>query len=149
MSEGSILLRLFCSLFLPYALKDGSSGVLDMSSTAAIYKPRFYIVGHEATFEKYGVDPQEEALLTSGRLPHDGLAEKEETYGKVKVGATGEEKVIISSKGRWQTLYENVAGVILKGEEPLVKAEQVRRQIAVLEAGVKSARTGQVVECDV
>jgi len=44
--------------------------------------------------------------------------------------------------GKWDEYYRNVADHLLYGEELVVKPEEARRAIAVLEAAEKSAKTG-------
>lgn len=41
---------------------DGSTGIVDTSSAVAFPKPTFLVSGTEASFQKYGVDPQEEYM---------------------------------------------------------------------------------------
>jgi scyllo-inositol 2-dehydrogenase (NADP+) len=124
--------------------------VCDFTSATTIQKPRYLIVGRDATFAKYGNDPQEQALIKTGQPSEEGLTEDESQYGRLKVGATGEERVIKSEPGRWKCYYEDVRRRLqAKQTEPVsglsVTLEQVRRQIAVIEAGIQSARSGTVV----
>lgn len=137
---------------------DGSTGVCDFTSATTIQKPRYLVVGRDATFAKHGTDPQEQALVKSGRVSDHGaeaaIVEDSAQWGRLKRGATGEEVVVPSEPGRWKSYYEDVrrrlattAGTAAAdNQEDLgVTVDQVRRQIAVLEAGIRSARTGAVV----
>ncbi|MCD6351580.1 MAG: Gfo/Idh/MocA family oxidoreductase [Armatimonadetes bacterium] len=45
----------------------------------------------------------------------------------------------------WGSYYENIAAHLLRGEELIVKPEQVRTAVAVIEAAFKSAQTGEAV----
>jgi hypothetical protein len=57
---------------------DGTTCIADANSTTAIEKPRFYVVGAGASFQKFGFDPQEEMMI-KGKI--DEAAEEEKYYG--------------------------------------------------------------------
>lgn len=139
----------------PLVASDGSTGLCDLTSAATILKPRYLLVGRDATFLKHGTDPQEQALRKTGLVSEEGLEEDESQYGILKIGATGEEKPIRSERGRWKSFYEDVQRRIQSAPSesastPLsVTLEQLRRQIAVLEAGLKSARQGVLIRLEV
>ena len=73
----------------------------------------------------------------------DAAVEDPGTYGVLNDGTS--ERTIPTIPGRWRNYYENVADVLLKGGETAVKLSELRRQIAVLDAARRSARTGEVV----
>jgi scyllo-inositol 2-dehydrogenase (NADP+) len=125
---------------LVVTFRGGTTGVCDCSSLAAIRKPRFYVRGREGTFRKFGFDPQERAMA-GGNI--DAAVESPEDYGVLHDGKT--ERTIPTLPGRWRNYYENIAAVLREGAEPRVKLAEVRRAIAVLDAGVRSARQNQVV----
>jgi len=118
----------------------GATGVVDTTSMAAVSKPRFWACGTRATFAKYGLDPQEAAML-AGDI--DGAVEAEDAYATV--ADTQGRRRVPTVPGRWRTYYENIAEVLTRGTEPLVKLEEARRVMAVLDAGMSSARSGEVV----
>ena len=99
-----------------------------------------YAVGSAATFIKYGIDPQEAAMIV-GNI--DSAREDERDYARVNAGKP--DLILPTVPGRWRTYYENIADVLTKGAEPLVHLAEVRRAIAVLEAAFRSAKTGAVV----
>ena len=119
---------------------NGATGVCDFSGLAAIHKPRFYVRGTKATFCKYGLDPQEDAL-NAGNI--DAAIESPDRYGKLSDGKS--RCAIPTLPGRWRNYYENIAAVLAGKAEPLVRLEELRRQIAVLEAARRSGQTGEVV----
>lgn len=125
---------------LVITFEGGRTGVCDMSSRAAISKPRFYVKGRDATFVKYGLDPQE-AAMKAGDI--DAATEDQALFGTLK--GNGDEQVIPTIPGRWRNYYENVAEVIRNGAEPVVKPQEMRRVMAVLDAGMRSAMEGRVV----
>ena len=127
-----------CVIVLMFA--DGCTGVCDVTSMAMIPKPRFHVFGSEATFIKYGIDPQEDALK-AGDL--DSAVEKEEDYARIACPAGS--AVVPTIPGRWRNFYENVAAVLNRGAEPLVKLREMRRLMAVLDAAKQSAARGGVI----
>lgn len=125
------------------AYKDGSTAVLDTSASAAIPKPRFYLSGPLGNFSKFGLDPQENALV-KGDI--DSALDEESSYG---VLSDGKSKTIIPTiKGRWRSYYENVAAHLLHGEPLVVTATQVYKNVAVLSAALESSKLNQVVKFD-
>ena len=118
----------------------GRTGVLDLSSLAAISKPRFYIKGMDATFMKHGLDPQE-AAMKAGDI--DSAVEPEANYGLLQ----GEdwERTIPTLAGRWRTYFENLRDVLTKGAEPIVKLPECRRAMSVIDAALRSAKSGAPV----
>jgi len=119
---------------------DGCTGVVDASSVAAIAKPRFHAFGSAATFRKYGVDPQEQAMI-AGDI--DRASEDPGQYGELGSGEGTE--VVPTLPGRWRSFYENVAAHLLGEAELAVTPASVRRQMAVLDAAFRSAHAGQVI----
>lgn len=119
---------------------DGATGVCDLSSMSAINKPRFHLFGDKGTFIKYGLDPQEDAMR-AGQI--DAAVEAEAFYGKLHDGTT--EMTIPTQPGRWRNYYENIRDVLSSGAELTVKPREVRRVMAVFDAALRSAQTGQIV----
>lgn len=119
----------------------GGTAVCDLSSLTAISKPRFLAHGDQATFEKFGLDPQE-AAMKAGNI--DAAVEPPASNGRLRSRA-GVEHLVKTLPGRWRNYYENIGDVLLSGAEPLVKLAEVRRAISVLEAARRSAETGAVV----
>jgi scyllo-inositol 2-dehydrogenase (NADP+) len=119
---------------------DGATAVFDVGAMSRVPKPRVYAVGSAATFVKYGVDPQEAAMI-AGDI--DVAREDEGNYAHVHDGQR--ETVLQPVPGRWRGYYENVADVLTRGAAPAVKLEEMRRLMAALDAIFESARTGAVV----
>ncbi len=118
----------------------GKTGVLDLSSLAAISKPRFYIKGTDATFIKHGLDPQEAAMKAGGI---DSAVEPEETYGTLK--SRDAERTVPTLAGRWRTYYDNLRDVLTQGAEPIVKMPELRRAMSVIDAALRSADSGEAI----
>ena len=118
----------------------GRTAVCDLSGNTAYSKPRFCLHGATGTFVKYGVDPQELAMI-AGSI--DGGIEQPESYGKIYTGSTITQ--VKTQPGRWRNYYENIAAAI-NGTAPLaVSMESVRKAMQVLTAGIESAETGNVI----
>lgn len=119
---------------------DGATGVCDLSSMSAIFKPRFQIYGDKATFIKYGLDPQEDAMR-AGNI--DAAVNSKENDGRLNDGAT--EIIVPTVPGRWRSYYENVRDAINGEAELIVKASEVQRVMTVIDAALRSAESGQVI----
>jgi scyllo-inositol 2-dehydrogenase (NADP+) len=117
------------------------SGVLyaiEIGNLAAIGKPRWYVLGEAGALIKYGLDPQEPAML-KGDITQ--AAELTEERARLVVMRDGEpvEQVLESVRADWTDYYANVRDA-LTGRAPLaVRPEEARRVVAVLEAAVASA----------
>jgi scyllo-inositol 2-dehydrogenase (NADP+) len=120
---------------------NGATGVCDLSSMAAIPKPRFHLFGDQATFIKYGVDPQEEAMK-AGHI--DAAREDPAMCGRLNDG-TGD-RTVPTIPGRWRSYYENIRDVLTNDAELAVKPGEVRRVMALFDAALRSARTSSVVQ---
>ena len=114
---------------------DGVLFQVENSRICRLDRPRWWVVGSEGGFVKFGIDPQEDALR-AGDI--DGAAEPPEHRGRVR-RETGPDEVVETVRGHWDAYYANVAGHLL-GREPLaVTAEQGREVVGVLDAAVRSA----------
>ena len=121
----------------------GPTAVCDLSSRCAFPKPRFCAHGTRATYIQYGLDPQEAALM-AGDI--DG-AHPDPAHG-ARLKGQGDEEDVPRVPGRWRDFYENLAGVLMRGEAPLVKLPEARRAIGILDAARRSAETGECVAVD-
>jgi scyllo-inositol 2-dehydrogenase (NADP+) len=124
--------------------ENGATAVVDAGGMHYIPKPRVHAFGRKGTFIKHGLDPQE-AAMNAGDI--DSAQEPEENYGRLKT-AEGE-RVVPTVPGRWRGFYENLADALAGRTEPAVRLEEVRRDMAVIEAAFESARTGRVVRPDI
>lgn len=111
---------------------------------------RYALFGWNGSFTKYGVDPQE-ALLRDGVFPHeypDWGVESEQNYGKLNVLANGKdvEEYVISEIGDTPSYYKNIAEVLIQGKELIVKPEQARDVIYILEMSELSNQQGRKID---
>ncbi len=126
------------------------NGVLyqvECGNLARASKPRWFILGDKGAFVRYALDQQERALLL-GNI--DGASESPELFGKLYVDEGGQtvERPIESVRGSWKSYYQNVADHLLSGAPLIVLPEQVRRQMAIFDAAMESASTGQAIRPD-
>lgn len=119
---------------------DGRTAVMDVSCLATVSKPRFYVRGTQGTFIKYGLDPQEAAMM-KGDI--DAAVESPENYGRLKTRDCDER--IPTVPGRWRSLYENFRDALCGRAESLVTLEEEYQLVEVIEAAKASAVSGQVV----
>jgi scyllo-inositol 2-dehydrogenase (NADP+) len=118
---------------------------IEISNTAKVEKPRWYVIGDLGGLIKYGLDPQERPMV-AGNI--DVAEEDPANYAKVWTEAGGEsrELVVESVRGSWKSYYQNIADVLNKGAELAVKPEEVRQTMVVYDAAMRSSETGETVQ---
>ncbi len=125
---------------------DDATFQVESSRICRLDRPRWWVVGTQGGFVKYGIDPQEEALR-SGDI--DAAAEPPAHQGVLRVAAKDgsiSESPVPTVRGHWDSYYRNVAAAI-QGREPLaVTAEQAREVVRVLDAAIESAREHRVIQ---
>lgn len=101
--------------------------------------PTFSIHGTKGSFIKYGEDPQEEQLK-NGLKPIDspdwGL-ESKKIWGTLNT--MEQTRILESERGDYRIFYQNIYNAITANEELLVKPEQARDVIKVIERSIQSA----------
>lgn len=120
------------------------------SYLACIPSPRFLVHGTRGSFLKYGLDPQEPALVAGGRVPALGSAqvwldENESGWGKLSVAPDPSdptllvEKAVRTEPGDYRLFYANVRDTILGKAPPAVTAEDGYRVTRLLELARESS----------
>ena len=99
---------------------------LQFSSISRYPLPRWYITGDKGTLVCDG---------WNGPLKIKGIFHGAEC-----------ELIPKMEPSNWEFFYENIYGAITKKLEPAVKLEEVHKAMAVIEAAIKSDKTGKVVE---
>ncbi|MFF8829777.1 Gfo/Idh/MocA family oxidoreductase [Streptomyces sp. NPDC015131] len=134
--------------FLALTHASGVRSHLYVSATTAQLGPRFRVLGSEAGFVTYGLDPQE-AALREGRRPGPGWgAEPESAWGRIGAGespVTGGGAPVPSLPGDYPAYYAAVARALRDGTPPPVTAREAADALDVLEAARRSARDGVAV----
>ena len=120
----------------------------------------FVVHGTKASFVKYGLDPQEDALKRGERpeaTPNWGM-EPQEAWGTLTLGNAGSpgergipaqasvERRIPSNAGDYRGYYENVRDAILGKAALAVTPQAALRVMRVLELAVQSSQERRVVE---
>jgi predicted dehydrogenase len=105
--------------------------------------PRFILHGTEGAFVKYGLDPQEDALK-KGFLPSEPNwgEEPRQQWGNLntQLGGLHLEGQVETVAGSYQAFYENIADAIA-GRAPLVvKPEEAKKTIRMIELAMQSHR---------
>jgi len=128
---------------LPHA--GGVRSHLFASATVGILGPRFTAIGSRAAFVKYGMDPQEDALLGGAAPGGPGWGEEPEaSWGRLGSGDAG--RRVRSEPGAYQQFYAAVAGAIAAGGTPPVTSAEGVAMLDVLDAARVSVRESRVVD---
>lgn len=111
--------------------------------------PRYALYGMEGAFVKHGVDPQE-ALLKAGAIPKDHPdwgVEAEEIRGKLNVSENGADHIeyVVSERGDYPAFYRNMRDAIGGKAELIVKPEEARNVIYIIEMAEKSWDEGRTI----
>ncbi|MET9224753.1 Gfo/Idh/MocA family oxidoreductase [Lentzea sp. NPDC003310] len=122
-------------VFLALTHEGGVRSHLWMSALAADLGPRFRVLGHDAAYVKYGMDPQEERLKAGEAPAGPGWGEEPESaWGTLR----GEP--LRTEAGAYQDFYASVAA----GVAPVSPHDAVTG-LEVIEAAKLSAATGASV----
>jgi predicted dehydrogenase len=111
--------------------------------------PRFLLHGAQGSFVKHGLDPQENALRRGGTPRDKGWgAEVPARWGTIDThdGPEGRRETVETLPGQYQAFYKDVYEAIVNDTEPIVKPEQARDVIRILELAIASSREGKAVE---
>ncbi|PJH91578.1 oxidoreductase [Bacillus sp. SN1] len=110
--------------------------------------PRYQIHGQHASFMKYGIDGQEDALR-AGRKPEDDSwgADDPEFYGKLTTvhGTDKKTETIPSVNGSYLSYYRKIAESIREGSALPVTAEEGIDVIRIIEAAMKSSEEKRTI----
>ncbi len=121
---------------------------IEIGNLARVDKPRWLVLGEHGALVKYGLDPQEPAMLT-GDI--DAASEEPAHRARIRTELHGlaSELVVDSVQGDWTEYYRNIADTLAGRAELNVRPEQVRRAMAVFDAAMQSVRTGETVRLGV
>lgn len=117
--------------------KNGLVYEIMISNCLKFEKPRWLIYGDCGTAVKYGIDPQERAMLKGNIEKAD---EPVENFTRIWKESNGDFELIVmpSIRGNWKSYYQNISDVLNKGEELFVKAEECRKCMYVFDAALRS-----------
>jgi scyllo-inositol 2-dehydrogenase (NADP+) len=96
--------------------------------------PRFEVRGRDATFTKYGLDPQE-AALRQGKMPDAARwgSEPESEWG-ILSGPDGLREPVPTIPGDYGAFYRDLYAALATGASPPVSPHDATRQLQILES---------------
>lgn len=114
--------------------------LLRASALTAAPGPRFWICGATATYTKYGLDPQEQAMKLGGdpRSPAWG-AEPEEAWGTLTT--RNEVRKVATLPGNYAGYYENIRDAIVGRAQLQVTPEQALEVMKAIELSTESSKS--------
>ena len=112
--------------------------------------PHFIVLGNEGSFIKYGMDVQE-AALKEGALPvgdENWGVEPVALHGTINTDINGMHirGIVESEKGDYRKYYENVYNAIIGKEDLIVKPEEARNTIRIIQLAMESNNKKQTVQ---
>ena len=135
--------------FVALTFAAGVHAHLWMSVVARIAGPRIRLSGLRGTYEKWGLDPQEDALR-SGIRPDDPRWGKEprEQWGRLSTNVEGIhiDGAIETLPGSYESYYTLVRDALLQHSSPPVEPADALITLRIIEAAQQSARDGNVVK---
>ncbi len=138
-------------VFVSLTHTSGVHSRLHATVLARILGPRFQVRGLRGAFEKYGLDPQEDALR-AGRRPGapDWGTEPHEAWGHLSttIGAVSVDGEIETLPGSYQRFYELLYAAVTQGGPPPVDPQDAVVSLQIIEAARRSAEAGLVVSLD-
>jgi scyllo-inositol 2-dehydrogenase (NADP+) len=134
--------------FVALSFANGLHVHLSMSLIARNPGPRFRINGLRGTYEKWGVDPQEDALQSGMRPgdPHWGV-EPRERWGHISADVNGVhiDGSLETPPGAYERFYTLLRDALLTGGPPPVDPADAVASLRIIEAARQSARSRSVV----
>lgn len=125
------------------------------SMLACDASPRFLLHGTKGSFKKFGLDPQEPALLSGAKVPRMGqgewLAESENHWGTLTVAPVATDPGTLTQTkvktefGDYRNYYANVRDAINGTAELAVKPADGYRTIKLLEMARQSSLEGRTL----
>lgn len=110
--------------------------------------PRFRVVGMRGVYEKWELDPQEDALRTGMRPGDEGWGrEPRERWGRLTtdVGGLSVDGVVETLPGSYEAYYALVRDALTTNGPPPVDPAESLHALRVIEAARASARAGSAV----
>jgi scyllo-inositol 2-dehydrogenase (NADP+) len=118
---------------------------IESSRICRLDRPRWWIIGTEAGFVNFGIDPQEDALRAGDIDRATEPPELEALLRRADRAGQTVEIPLQTVRGHWDAYYANIVQH-LEGPAPLaVTAEQAREVVRVLEAATRSTHDHMTV----
>lgn len=135
--------------FVALQFPGGVRAHLWMSSVARILGPRILVRGLRGSYEKWGLDPQEDALRSGMRPGNTGWGlEPRESWGRLSTDIDGLhiDGPVETLPGSYERFYELLRDALLSGGPPPVDPADAAATLKVIEAAQLSAGSGTVIE---
>lgn len=119
-----------------------------MSVIPRRFAPRIRLVGLRGVYEKYHLDPQEEALRTGQRPGMEGWGqEPRERWGNLstQVGDVPLESKVETALGQYEAYYAGMRDAVQHGAPVPVDPHDAVLTLRVIEAAIESARDRRLV----
>jgi predicted dehydrogenase len=123
---------------------NGVRSHLWMNVLAAIRDPRMRVLGMKGTYEKFGLDVQEEALA-SGMRPGDPDWGRESPDSWGRLVTDDGERTVETEPGAYETFYAKAVEALRSSGPPPVDPLDSVEVLRIIEAAFDSSRTGSVV----
>ncbi|HJS26148.1 MAG TPA: Gfo/Idh/MocA family oxidoreductase, partial [Actinomycetota bacterium] len=123
---------------------NGVRSHLWMNVLAAIRAPRMRVLGLTGTFEKFGLDVQEESLV-AGMRPGDPDWGRDPVDRWGQVATDDGVRTVETEPGAYERFYGELAEALRTGGRPPVDPLESVDVLRIIEAAFDSARTGSVV----
>ncbi len=118
--------------------------------------PRYRLQGTRGSYVKFGLDPQEPAIIEGAKVPHldspePWLDEPAAAWGTLSLAADPadpakvEQTQLPTVRGDYRAFYRNVADAIRGKAEQAVPARAAVHVARIIEVALESARTGGVM----
>lgn len=118
-------------MFVALTHESGVRSHLWATVVAAQSGPRFRVLGSKATYTKYGMDVQEEALKRGERPGPNWGAEPKEHWGRL--GTDADSEVVSTERGSFGDFYQGVARAMRDGAPPPVDPSDAVATLEVIE----------------
>ena len=130
--------------FVALTHANGIRSRLYASAVAARPSPRFLVFGGKGAYIKYGLDPQEHAMIAGARPGNPGWGEDvPERYGQFGLG--DDLRIVRTERGCYERYYAGVAAALAGQAPPPVAPEDAITGLEIIEAAHVSASEGRVV----
>lgn len=124
------------------------TAVLHATMTATAPGPRFMVNGTNATYLKFGLDPQEDAIKRGDAIGGPGWGEEPQSDWGTLTLADGTVHQIPTLPGDYRGLYANVRDALLGKAELAVTAADAWRTARILELARESSASGTRLPVD-
>ncbi len=127
---------------------DGFAAILKSSYLVREPGPRYSVHGTLGSFHKWGIDPQEQALK-DGHLPNESSwgSEPKSDWGllNAEIDGLNYKGKIETIPGNYNIFYENVYDALVTGADLLVKPEESRNGLKIMEICMQSDRDKRTI----